>query len=606
MRPMKMADSCLWFPHEKGRKAEAMIGLKRRNLLKTLELGVLALSTVLHPAFGKPAPPPNIILIMSDDMGISDIGCYGSEIDTPVLDGLAGNGVRFTQFYNTARCCPTRACLMTGLYPHQAGVGHMMNDRGVDGYRGDLNKNCMTIAEVMKTAGYSAYMAGKWHVTKVTNPGSEAEKHNWPCQRGFDRFYGTIHGAGSLWDPNTLTRDNRYITPVNDTEYQPDDEWFYTTAISDNAAKFIREHKGDNPFFIYVAYTAAHWPMHAPEKDIAKYKGKYDGGYGPIREARYAGMKKLGIIGEAARLSPQAGAWDSVKNKAWEARNMEVYAAMIDNMDQGIGTIVDELKKQGKQDNTLILFFQDNGGCAEGMGRRGAGKPRADKPTLPPMGKDELQKGMIPKQTRDGYPMRMGEGVMAGPADTYIGYGKGWANVSDTPFREYKHWVHEGGISTPLVAHWPAGIKAKGELRHTPSHLIDIMATCVDLSDATYPKTYKGHDIKPMEGVSLVPVLVHGNPIKREAIFWEHERNCAVRVGKWKLVGKGVLGPEGPNVGKWELYDIEKDRSELNNLAAQQPERVARMSDLFLAYCKRANVIPFQGEKKKRKPKQKK
>jgi len=580
-----------------------MSKLNRRDFIKAVGIGSLAVATGGPPlarAAAKSAKGrPNIILIMSDDMGISDIGCYGSEIDTPVLDKLAANGLRFTQFYNTARCCPTRACLMSGLYPHQAGVGHMMGDRGVDGYRGNINKNCMTIAEVLKTAGYSTYMAGKWHIAKMINPKNEADKFNWPRQRGFDRFYGTIHGAGSLWDPNTLTRDNKYITPVNDTEYKPKGEWFYTDAISDNVAKYISEHKGDNPFFIYVAYTAAHWPMHAPEKDIVKYKGKYDAGYGPIRKARHAKMKKLGIVEEKWGLSPQAEKWDNVKNKPWEARNMEVYAAMVDNMDQGIGTIVDELKKQGKLDNTLILFFQDNGGCAEGMGRGRNGKPRADKPTKPPMGKDELQTRMIPRQTRDGYPMRMGEGVMAGAGDTYIGYGRGWANVSDTPFREYKHWVHEGGISTPLIVHWPAKVKDAGKLRHTPSHLIDIMATCVDISGATYPKTYKDKPIKPMEGLSLVPVF-NDKPIKREAIYWEHERNCAIRRGKWKLVGKGVLGADGPNVSRWELYDIEADRSELNNLAEKLPERVKKMSDMFLAYCKRANVLPFRGKKRKK------
>jgi arylsulfatase A-like enzyme len=582
--------------------------LNRRDFIKALGAGSLAVAaggSALAQAADNPSKGrPNIIVIMSDDMGISDIGCYGSEIDTPVLDKLASNGLRFTQFYNTARCCPTRACLMTGLYPHQAGVGWMMSDRGVDGYRGDLNKNCMTIAEVMKTAGYSTYMSGKWHVTKATRPESEKDKYNWPRQRGFDRFYGTIHGAGSLWDPNTLTRGNKYITPVNDTEYTPAEPWFYTTAISDNAARYIREHKGDNPFFMYVAYTAAHWPMHAPEKDIAKYKGKYDAGYKPIRQARHAKMKTLGIVKKKWGLSAQAENWDAVTNKPWEARNMEVYAAMIDNMDQGIGSIVNELKKQGKLDNTLILFFQDNGGCAEGMGRRKGGKPRADKPSLPPMGKDELQTGMIPRKSRDGYPMRMGQGVMAGGADTYIGYGRGWANVSDTPFREYKHWVHEGGISTPLIVHWPAKVKDAGKLRHTPSHLIDIMATCVDISGATYPKEYKGKPIKPMEGLSLTPVF-DNKQIQREAIYWEHERNCAIRKGKWKLVGKRVLGPEGPDVSKWELYDMEADRSELNNLAAAQPERVKQMSDMFTAYAKRTNVLPL-GKRKKRKTKKKK
>jgi len=534
---------------------------------------------------------PNIILIMSDDMGISDIGCYGSEIDTPELDRLAKNGVRFTQFYNTARCCPTRACLLTGLYPHQAGVGHMMNDRGVDGYRGDLNRQCVTIAEVLKLSGYGTYMSGKWHVTKVTAPQDSKDKHNWPLQRGFNRFYGTIHGAGSLWDPNTLTRDNQYITPENDVEYQPEEPWFYTDAISDNAAKFIREHDGDHPFFVYVSYTAAHWPMHAPEDDIAKYRGKYDGGFEPIRQARYKKMQKLGIIGDESKLSPQADRWSAVDNKEWEARNMEVYAAMIDNMDQGIGRIVAEVKRQGKLDNTLILFFQDNGGCAEGMGRRGKGKERAATPPLAAMGKNELQTRMIPEKSRDGYPVRQGVGVMAGPADTYIGYGRGWANVSNTPFREYKHWVHEGGISTPLIAHWPAKVKSAGVLRDTPAHLIDIMATCVDISGANYPAEYRDQKIKPMEGVSLSPLFEEGT-IERDAIYWEHERNAAIRVGDWKLVGKGVVTNDGVRDDRWELYNIARDRSELHNIATEHPDRVRAMSSKWNAWAKRADVIP--------------
>ncbi|MGY8770937.1 MAG: arylsulfatase [Pirellulales bacterium] len=546
------------------------------------------------------APRPNIILIMSDDMGISDIGCYGSEVNTRVLDGLAADGVRFTQFYNTARCCPTRAALMSGLYPHQAGIGHMMNDRGVEGYQGNLSKNCMTIAEVLKGAGYSTYMSGKWHITHHLNVD---QNYNWPCQRGFDRFYGTIHGAGSLWDPNTLTRDNEFITPQNDTEYQPAGDWFYTDAISDNAVKFIDEHEGDNPFFMYVAYTAAHWPMHAHEKDIEKYKGVYDQGYDSIRAARYEKMKKIGLIKEGWGLSDKTADWDKVTDKPWEARNMEVYSAMIDNMDQGIGKIVAELETQNKLDNTLILFFQDNGGCAEGMGRnKTGGKPRADLPTLAAMDKDELQTGMIPKKTRDGYPVRQGVGVMAGPADTYIGYGQGWANVSDTPFRLYKHYVHEGGISTPLIAHWPAHIEGGGNWRNTPSHLIDIMATCVDIAGAEYPKSYKGNDIKPMEGKSLVPVFA-GKPLKREALYWEHERNCAIRKGKWKLVGRNVLQPEGVPIDKWELYDMEADRSELNNLATAKPQMVKEMHEMYMAYANRANVLPYQSKETKKKKK---
>ncbi len=539
---------------------------------------------------------PDIIYIMSDDMGFSDIGCYGSEISTPNLDSLAAGGLRFTQFYNTARCCPTRACLMTGLYPHQAGVGHMMNDRGYDGYRGDLNRNCVTIAEALRTSGYRNYISGKWHVTKVTKPATEEDKYNWPLQRGFDRFYGTIHGAGSFFDPNTLTRDNQYISPYADPEYQPE-QFYYTDAISDHAVRFIREHdeqREDQPFFMYVAYTAAHWPMHALQKDIAKYEGKYDGGYQAVRDDRYRRMIELGVIDEASTVNwPIPDEWKELEHRQWDIRNMEVYGAMIDCMDQGIGRIVAALKDTGRFDNTLLCFFQDNGGCAEGYGRGGVGGPRADAPELPALPDDYIQPDMTPKQNRAGYKMRTGKGSMAGPDDTAIGYGKGWATVSNTPFREYKHWVHEGGISTPLIAHWPAKITRKGELETAPGHLIDLMATAVDVSGTTYPETYHGGKrIKPMEGKSLVPAF-EGRGIQREAIYWEHEGNRAIRVGDWKLVAKGRRGP-------WELYNIARDRSEQNDLAASEPERVRQLAEMWQTWAERANVLPLNPSKKTR------
>ena len=389
------------------------------------------------PASAADPSKPNIIVILSDDMGYSDLGCYGSEIETPNLDTLASNGLRFTGFYNTARCCPTRASLLTGLYPHQAGIGHMMDDRGRDGYRGDLNRSCVTIAEALRPAGYRSYAVGKWHVTKASQPKSEPEKHNWPLQRGFDRFYGTIHGAGSYFDPSALTRGNTTITVANDPEYQPP-EFYYTDAISDQAVRFIREHardQSDRPFFLYVAFTAAHWPMHAKEPDIARYRGRYDAGYEAIRAARWARQKNLGVIDPTWAVSPLDGDWAQVKDKEFEARCMEVYAAMIDCMDQGIGRIVAELKGQKRFDNTLILFLQDNGGCAEGNGRTGKFTPRPEKPTLPAMGKDDVQVGSTPKQTRDGYPVRQGYGVLPGPSDTFIAYGRSWANVSNVPFR---------------------------------------------------------------------------------------------------------------------------------------------------------------------------
>ena len=549
--------------------------------MKTTSL-VLALLCVLsdHLTFGAPARHPNIVYILADDMGFSDIGSFGGEIETPNLDALAKGGLQFTQFYNTARCCPTRASLLTGLYPHQAGIGHMMEDRNLEGYRGDLNKNCVTIAEALRPVGYKSYAVGKWHVTKVTKPKDDAEKFNWPLQRGFDRFYGTIHGAGSFFDPNTLTRDNHYISPFADPEY-PTVDYYYTDAISDHAARFVREHEKSKPFFLYVAYTAAHWPMHAREADIAKYKGRYAVGYEAIRKARYEKMLKEGVVSAANTtdwpLPPNLG---EKEFREWDERNMEVYAAMVDNMDRGIGRIVSALKDAGQFENTLICFLQDNGGCAEAMGREPKGAVRADTATLPPMGKDELQPNMIPKQTRDGFPMRHGKGVMAGGGDTYIGYGEAWATVSNTPFRKHKHWVHEGGISTPLIAHWPAGISRKGELEGTPGHLIDLMATAVDLAGANYPAT-----VKPMEGRSLKPLFT-GGKIEREAIYWEHEGNRAVRAGEWKLVAV--------HQGPWELYNIAQDRSEQRDLSADQPDRVQQMTALWEAYAARANVEPWE------------
>jgi len=535
------------------------------------------------------ADKPNIIIILADDMGFSDLGCYGGEIQTPNLDALAKGGVRFTQFYNMARCCPTRASLLTGLYPHEAGVGHMTEDRGHDGYRGNLNRNCVTIAEVLKTAGYRNYAVGKWHVTPGQTAKKLADTHNWPLQRGFDRYYGTIHGAGSYFDPSSLVRDNQIITAANDLEYRPK-EFYYTDAIADHAVKFIREHARDHagqPFFLYTAFTAAHWPLHAKDSDIAKYRGRYDGGYEAIREARWAREKKLGLVEAKWGHVPPAQIWDEVKNKAFESRCMEVYAAQVACMDQGIGRIVAELKAQGQFKNTLIFFLQDNGGCAEPTGRGSNFTARAAAPSLPPMSNDDQQHDSKPKQTRDGWPVRQGLGVMPGGPDTYIAYGRGWANVSNTPFREYKHWTHEGGISTPLIAHWPAGIATsrRNRLERQPGHVIDLMATCVDLAGASYPVERGGEKIKPLEGVSLRPSFA-GKPIQRaQPIFWEHEANRAVREGKWKLVGKENQ--------PWELYDMERDRTELHDLASSEPMKVKELAAKWDAYAARANVLPL-------------
>ncbi|HEY3321478.1 MAG TPA: arylsulfatase [Planctomycetota bacterium] len=498
---------------------------------------------------------PNIIVILCDDMGYSDIGCYGGEIGTPNLDKLAAGGLRFTQFYNTARCCPTRASLLTGLYPHQAAVGHMIENKHLDGYCGDLSRKAVTMAEVLKPAGYGTYCVGKWHVT----PPNPDKNHNWPLQRGFDRYYGIIAGAANYFDPITLTRDNKRLKASEDTEYKPQ-QYYFTDAISDHAVRFIEDHskqKAGQPLFMYVAYTAAHWPLHAPADEIAQFKGKYDGGYDPIRAGRFERMKNMGLIDPKWDLSPQDGNWESVKRKDWEARCMEVYAAQVRRMDTGVGKIVGALTKNSMLDNTLIFFLQDNGACAEPVGR--AKKNGAEPP-------------------------------MPGSTDTWIAYGQPWANVSNTPFRYYKHFVHEGGISTPLIAHWPAKIKRTGQLEAQPGHLIDIMSTCVDVAGAKYPEEFSGEKIQPMEGRSLVPAF-DGKAIEREAIFWEHEGNRALRVGKMKLVAKG---PQGP----WELYDMEKDRTEMHDLAAAQPEKVKELTALWEKWATRTKATPWPWDRK--------
>jgi arylsulfatase A-like enzyme len=554
-------------------------------------------TTSFTTAQSQPPKRPNIVVILGDDMGYSDLGCYGSEIETPNLDALAQKGLRFTQFYNGARCCPTRASLLTGLYAHQTGIGWMVDsEKGGPGYQNDLNPQCLTIAEVLRTAGYRNYMAGKWHVTPL--PRKEvAAKHNWPLQRGFDRFYGTIHGAGSFWDPKSLARDNSFLSPFADDEYQPEDGFYYTDAISDHAVQFVREHHeqhGEQPFFLYLSYTAAHWPMQARERDIARYRNRYANGFGAIRAARFAKQKQLGVIQDDWPLSAASGAWQHVPDPAFEQRCMEVYAAMVDSMDQGVGRVVKSLRETGQFENTLILYLQDNGGCAESYGRdsKRLAVERAATPTLPPMAKDALQGDMVPKQTRDGYPVRQGYGVMPGAADTFVAYGREWANVSNTPFRLFKHFVHEGGISTPLIAHWPDGIKKAdgfskhGELRTQISHLIDIMATAIEVSGATYPKTRAGTTTLPPEGVSLVSAFAD-QPLRRSApICFEHEGNRACRDGRWKVVARG-------RTGKWQLYDMQKDRVEVHDVASQYPDVTRRLVIAWEQWAERCHVIPW-------------
>lgn len=505
---------------------------------------------------------PNVILIMADDMGYSDIGCYGGEIKTPNLDMLANNGVRFSQFYNNARCCPTRASILTGLYPHQAGVGGMVGNG-----HGDLSQNAVTIAEVLKLNGYATYMTGKWH---VSDSKSKEDMHNWPNQRGFDNFFGTITGAGSYFEPHTLTRNNKEV------QLKPSDNFYYTDAISDSTVSFLNSHykeKKNTPFFFYVAYTAPHWPLHALEKDIKKYKGTFDKGWDVLRKERLDRMKKIGVVPKNTKLSPRnanAKAWTQIENKNWELQRMMTYAAQIDNMDQGIGRIIKNLKQNDELENTLIFFLSDNGGCAEQL--KGVEKWVNAKEVTQTISGKKVSKGNIP-------------GVMSGPASTYMSYGGAWANLSNTPYRKYKKSGHQGGVATPFIMHWPEGIKNKNSIKTEVASIIDIMPTILEATQGNYPKTFNNNTIQPMEGLSLLPVC-ENNRLDRDEWFVEHGSNKAFRKGDWKIAWS-----RDKNGKKWELFNLKDDPTELNDLASKKPERLNAMKNRWYEWAKRVKVI---------------
>jgi arylsulfatase len=531
--------------------------MKRRDFVKLAAAGVAGAGTSLS------APPqrPNIIVMMADDMGFSDLGCYGSEIRTPHIDGLSESGVRFTHFRNTARCCPSRTSLLTGLYAHQAGVGHMVNPRpALPGYQGDLNHSCVTIAQVLKGAGYQTMISGKWHVTP-----NNGKKHNWPLQRGFDRFYGIIAGAASYYQPWTLTRDNEPI--------QPEGRDFYLTdAIGQNAAKFIEDAvRRPEPFFLYTAFTSPHWPLHAFDSDIARYRGRYGDGWDALRAERHQRQIKMGLVDAKWGITPrdeEVAAWKDAPDREWQQRRMEVYAAQIDRMDRNVGSILDALRRSGRDRDTLILFLADNGGCAENL----------------PAGR---LNNNSPKQARDGRPVRPGNSpsIVPGGEDTFASYGIAWANASNTPFRRYKHWVHEGGIATPFIARWPAVIDRRGALTHESGHIVDVMATCVDVAGAPYPESHDGARILPMEGRSVAPAF-HGQKIVRgDGFYWEHEGNRAMVDGRYKLVSRF---PD-----RWELYDLEADRCEMHDLSGADSSRLESMTSRYARWAQRCNVLPW-------------
>ncbi len=547
------------------------VGLRRREFLGMLAGGAVAAAMARYApgaaaaaaARGSPGKRPNIVLIMSDDMGFSDLGCYGGEIRTPNLDGLAKRGLRFTQFYNCALCGPSRAALMTGLYPHQAGVG--------ESWTGLLSNRSVTIVEVLKQAGYATNVVGRLDMVTADN------WHD-PKRIGLhvDHFFGsTGHvGPGNYFQ---AVRDVPFY--LDGKPYQIPAEGFYTTdALTDYAVRFIGgAAKRAGPFFLYAAYTAPHWPLHAKEADITQYRRTYRTlGWDEARARRHKRVTELGLIDARCPLSPRdprVPPWNDAPHKPWEAERMAVYAAQIDCMDQNIGRILEAIRKAGAEQTTLVMFLSDNGPS------------------------DQAWPSPLDRKGRpwrlDGTPTRVGNKptITPGQADTFVTYGPPWANVSNTPFRLYKGTSHEGGIATPLIVHWPAGLKRQGEIERQPGHLIDIMATCVDVAGATYPTEVEGRPITPMEGRSLVPAF-EGKPIQRDALYWEHKGNRAVRVGKWKLVSR--------RPGGWELYDLDADRTELNNLAAQEPERVRRMTALWDAWAKRCGVVmPGEFPKKK-------
>ncbi len=503
---------------------------------------------------------PNIVLIMVDDMGFSDIGCYGAEIATPNLDSLAARGVRFTQFYNCARCCPTRASLLTGLYPHQAGVGYMepgnrynkpiVEKLRAPQYQGFLNDRCVTIAEALRPAGYQTFMAGKWHVGSA--PGQR------PLDRGFDRFFGLLGGASSFFKPRP---DQLYSGNQPLTELPPD--FYATDAYARAAVRFLEEAAADRPFFLYLAFTAPHWPLEARPEDIARYRGRYRDGWDELRRRRLARQIELGLFPPGTRLTPRhkdSYPWEQEPDQDNMDLRMAVYAAMLDSVDRNTGLVIEALRRLGREQNTLIMFLSDNGACAEPYLRKPGGEPNHAAQLLP------------------------------------------WANASNTPFRLFKHWVHEGGIASPFIACWPARLPAGGVINtRWTGHVIDILPTCLAAAGVKYPAVYQGRRIQRVQGQSMLRALGDPRRRRRGPLFWEHEGNRALREGRWKLVSyyneiheeMGKVGT-GRRTGAWELYDLEADRTEMDDLAPTHARLVRSMIRAHRAWELRVGVVDWE------------
>jgi arylsulfatase len=518
--------------------------------------------------------PPNIILILVDDMGWSSIGCYGGLVETPNIDALAEKGVRFNQFYNGARCCPTRATLMSGLHPHQVGVGHMtLPIKGVEHpkpgesdfdvkvkswerrsypreYQGWLDTEIPTVPEMLKTAGYGTYMSGKWH---LNNENSET----WPVQRGFDRFYGHFSGTSGYFQTYSLHRQN---SPVK----EEGNRFYLTDALGTEAIEYLSEHdeqKDNVPFFLYLAFNAPHFPLQSMPEDFQKYRGRFKAGWDILRKEKLERQKEMGIVPKNTRLSKRPDdipAWDSLNSKQQNEMDaiMATYAAMVDRVDQNIGKLVDHLKATDEFQNTIIFFLSDNGAEAES---RALGRFR-----MAELG-------------------RYGDGENRGRP--WAKYGKAWANFSNTPCRYYKHYTHQGGVQTPLIAHWPKGIPARqnGRILSQNSYLPDLVETCIEMAGAVRPANWHGKPVPEAEGVSLMNTIRgEVSPVHTKPIMIEHEGNCMVRLGKWKLL-RSYGQP-------WELYDIETDFSETQNLIAENQEVANHLKRAYAEWAERIGV----------------
>lgn len=526
---------------------------------------------------------PNIILIMTDDLGFSDLGCYGGEIETPNLDQLALNGVRSNAFYNTSRCCPTRASLLTGLYPHQAGIGRMTMDESEPGYRGSLQPNTVTIAEVLKDAGYQTGMSGKWHVSETVDKGGDkqlkwlshkedygdfADTATYPTSRGFDKYYGNIWGVVDYFDPFSLVNGNEQVKNV------PED-YYHTNAIGDSAVAYVEQFsKNKEPFFLYVAHCAPHWLLQAPEAEIQKYMNVYKVGWQRIREERYQRLIEKGIIQDKNSsltlfMFPDKN-WESNPNKEWDIRAMAVHAAMVDVLDQSVGRLLDKLGATGELDNTLILFFSDNGASAERPSKYGPGFDRAG-------------------STRDGRTVNfpVNKDSLPGSQTVVSGIGPVWSHTVNTPFKYWKSRVYEGGINSPFIAFWPKGGLKDGKIISQPAHVTDIMATCLDLAGSSYPKQYKGNNITPTPGKSILPLLRGNESYETQKVyFWEHFGSNAIRKGNWKLVKLNDRSP-------WELYNLADDKTENRNLALQFPDKVKELEKEWKILAEKYQVFPM-------------